>query len=218
MSKLAEKMDKTNIEVDWKLNGKAMTAISTPQPLYQVDVAPNKSIEININNKGTGKIYAQLTGRTQPIGDAEVNTPNSASFSLSVNYVGLNGQSISVNSLKQGAEFTAVVTIRNTPAQAFTDLALVQIFPSGWEIYNERILDAGSDNGAGKYNYRDIRDDRVLTYFNLVAGQSKTFKVRLQAAYRGSYYLPAVSLQAMYKPSEQARTKGSWVKVEESDK
>ncbi|MDD4727426.1 MAG: alpha-2-macroglobulin family protein, partial [Dysgonamonadaceae bacterium] len=215
MSQLAEKMGKTNIEVDWTLNGKAMDAVSTPQPLHQIGVAPNEKIEIAIDNKGTGKIYAQLTGRTQPIGDVQTVETNDASFNLSVSYVGLNGNPISVSSLKQGEEFTAIVTINNGPAQAFTDLALVQIFPSGWEIYNERILDATSDNGAGKYNYRDIRDDRVLTYFNLAAGQTKTFRVRLQAAYRGNYYLPAVSLQAMYKPSEQARTKGSWVKVEE---
>ena len=173
-------------------------------------------MDISITNKGTGTIYAQLTGRTQPIGDVQTVETNDASFNLSVSYEGLNGNPISVSSLKQGEEFTAVVTVNNGPTQAFTDLALVQIFPSGWEIYNERILDASSDNGAGKYNYRDIRDDRVLTYFNLGAGQTKTFRVRLQAAYRGTYYLPAVSLQAMYKPSEQARTKGSWVKVEES--
>ena len=216
MSQLAEKMGKTNIEVDWTLNGKAMGSVSTPQPLHQIDITANEKIEININNKGTGKIYAQLTGRTQPIGDVEMGETDDASFNLSVNYVDLNGNPLSVSFLRQGEEFTAIVTVNNGPAEAFTDLALVQIFPSGWEIYNERILDASTDNGAGKYNYRDIRDDRVLTYFNLGAGQTKTFRVRLQAAYRGTYYLPAVSLQAMYKPSEQARTKGSWVKVEES--
>lgn len=216
MSQLAEKMGKTNIEVDWSLNGKAMSAISSPQPLYQIEVAPNKKIKISIKNKGTGMIYAQLVGRTQPIGDVVTIETNDASFNLSVNYVALNGNPISVSSLKQGEEFTAVVTVNNGPSQAFTDLALVQVFPSGWEIYNERILDASAHNETGKYNYRDIRDDRVLTYFNLSAGQTKTFKVRLQAAYRGSYYLPAVSLQAMYKPSDQARTKGQWVTVNES--
>ncbi len=217
MSQLAEKMGKTNIEVDWTLNAKGMSAVSTPQPLHQITIPPNEKIEISISNKGTGKIYAQLTGRTQPITDVEPAATIEASFSLSVDYVDLAGKPLSVSSLKQGEEFTAVVTVKNSPAQVFTDLALVQIFPSGWEIYNERILDANSENGAEKYNYRDIRDDRVLTYFNLAAGQTKTFRVRLQAAYRGTYYLPAVSLQAMYKPSEQARTKGSWVKVEESD-
>ena len=217
MSQLAEKMGNTNIEIDWTLNAKGISAVSTPQPLHQITIAPNEKIEISISNKGTGKIYAQLTGRTQPITDVEPAATIEASFSLSVDYVDLAGKPLSVSSLKQGEEFTAVVTVKNSPAQAFTDLALVQIFPSGWEIYNERILDANSENGAEKYNYRDIRDDRVLTYFNLAAGQTKIFRVRLQAAYRGTYYLPAVSLQAMYKPSEQARTKGSWVKVEESD-
>ena len=85
-------------------------------------------------------------------------------------------------------------------------------------IYNERILGTDSIGSAGSYSYRDIRDDRVLTYFNLAAGQTKTFKVRLQAAYRGTYYLPAISCQAMYDPREQARTNGSWVIVEKSDK
>ena len=217
MSQLAEKMGKTNIGIDWTLNGKAMDKVSTSQPLHQVDIVPKQQIDISINNKGTGKIYAQLIGRTQPIGDVELSETDDASFNLSVNYIDLNGNPLSVSSLKQGEEFTAVVTVSNGPSQAFTDLALVQIFPSGWEIYNERILDSSSNNEVGKYNYRDIRDDRVLTYFNLAAGQAKTFRVRLQAAYRGMYYLPAVSLQAMYKPSEQTRTKGGWVKVEESD-
>ena len=72
--------------------------------------------------------------------------------------------------------------------------------------------DAASASSVG-YNYRDIRDDRVLTYFNLGAGQSKTFRVRLQAAYRGKYYLPAVSCQAMYAPEEEARNSGTWVSV-----
>ncbi|MDD2551515.1 MAG: MG2 domain-containing protein [Dysgonamonadaceae bacterium] len=218
MSQLAEKMGKTNIEVNWKLNGKTMSAISTPQPLHQLDITPNENIEISIENKGKGKIYAQLTGRTQPINDTDVSTPQDASFNMSVNYVDLNGKPLSVASLKQGVEFTAIVTVKNSPVQAFTDLALVQIFPSGWEIYNDRILDAGDTNTTSNYNFRDIRDDRVLTYFNLAADQTKTFRVRLQAAYRGTYYLPAVSCQAMYEPREQARTTGSWVRVVESER
>jgi uncharacterized protein YfaS (alpha-2-macroglobulin family) len=88
----------------------------------------------------------------------------------------------------------------------------VQIFPSGWEIFNERLVN-GNGSSNENYNYRDIRDDRVLTYFNLSAGQTKSFSVRLQAAYRGTYYLPPVSCQAMYAPNEQARTTGGWVEV-----
>ena len=53
----------------------------------------------------------------------------------------------------------------------YNDLALTHIMPSGWEIYNERMIDhpeqATSTDTNNSYTYRDIRDDRVLTYFNL---------------------------------------------------
>jgi uncharacterized protein YfaS (alpha-2-macroglobulin family) len=121
---------------------------------------------------------------------------------------------LEVKSLAQGSEFLAIVTVQNSVEQPFTDLALTQLFPSGWEIFNERMLDEAALESEGGYNYRDIRDDRVLTYFNLGTGQSKSFRVRLQAAYRGKFYLPAVSCQAMYAPAEEARNSGTWVTVE----
>ncbi len=209
MAQLAEKMGSGNIDVDWTLNGKKMAAVNTPQAFHQVDLktAPNQSVQIS--NKGKGKVYARLTAFTQPL----VDTLRAAegSLRLSVDYLDAAGKPLDVKSLKQGTEFTAVVTVRNSAEQSFTDLALLQVFPSGWEIFNERLT--GTQSAAEAYNYRDIRDDRVLTYFNLRAGQSATFRSRLQAAYRGNYYLPAVSCQAMYEPREQARTSGMWVEV-----
>ncbi len=211
MAQLAEKMGSENIDVDWTLNGKKMAAVNTPQAFHQVDLktAPNQSVQIS--NKGKGKVYVRLAAFTQPL----VDTLRAAegSLRLSVNYLDAAGKPLDVKSLKQGTEFTAVVTVRNPAEQSFTDLALLQVFPSGWEIFNERL--AGTRSAAEAYNHRDIRDDRVLTYFNLGAGQSATFRVRLQAAYRGNYYLPAVSCQAMYEPREQARTSGMWVEVVE---
>lgn len=209
MAQLAEKMGSGNIDVDWTLNGKKMAAVNTPHAFHQVDLktAPNQSVQIS--NKGKGKVYARLTAFMQPL----VDTLRAAegSLRLSVNYLDAAGKPLDVKSLKQGTEFTAVVTVRNSVEQSFTDLALLQVFPSGWEIFNERLT--GTQSAAETYNYRDIRDDRVLTYFNLGAGQSATFRARLQAAYRGNYYLPAVSCQAMYEPREQARTTGIWVEV-----
>ena len=58
------------------------------------------------------------------------------------------------------------------------NLALTQVFPSGWEIINERLF--GGQVGS-QFNYRDIRDDRVLTYFSLKMNEQKEFKVKLNA-------------------------------------
>ncbi len=211
MAKLAKKMGKGNIDVKWSLNGKSMKTVNTPQPFHHIELQPAENLSTNITNQGTAMVYARLTAQTQPLEIIDVQ-PQEASFSIKVHYTDVAGNTIDVNSLKQGTEFNATVIVENSRVQAFTDLALVQIFPSGWEIFNERLIN-GSSTGNENYNYRDIRDDRVLTYFNLAAGQTKTFSVRLQAAYRGVFYLPPVSCGAMYAPNEQAITEGKWVVI-----
>ncbi len=213
MQKLAAKMGKGNIDVSWTANGRNMDDISTAQPFHQVDLKPSEKLSVNVTNKGGASVYVRLTARTQPL--EEIMTPSQGSFNLSVRYVDAAGKPVDVKSLSQGKEFTAIVTVQNGSEQDFTDLALVQIFPSGWEIFNERVMNAESPATEAAYNYRDIRDDRVLTYFNLGARQARSFNVRLQAAYRGVFYLPPVSCQAMYAPTEQARTTGMWVSVVE---
>ena len=76
--------------------------------------------------------------------------------------------------------------------------------PSGWEIVNDRLT--GGNTADDGYDYKDIRDDRVLWYFGLPAGRSKTFTVQLRAAYEGTYMLPAVVCEAMYEPAVSAAT------------
>ena len=129
------------------------------------------------------------------------------------------GSPISVEDIRQGTDFMSAVTLSNISGTSdYSNLALTHIIPSGWEIYNERMIvpEASSSNSneantpessADKYTYKDIRDDRVLTYFDLRRGESKTFTVRLQATYAGNFILPAIQCEAMYDAVVQARTK-----------
>ena len=41
------------------------------------------------------------------------------------------------------------------------------------------------------YTYQDVRDDRVMTYFDLARGQVAVFHLRVTAAYTGRYHFPA---------------------------
>ena len=63
------------------------------------------------------------------------------------------------------------------------------------------------------YTFRDIRDDRVLTYFDLRRGQSRSFTVRLQAAYVGAFVLPAVLVEALYDTEVNGRSRAGSVRV-----
>jgi uncharacterized protein YfaS (alpha-2-macroglobulin family) len=92
-------------------------------------------------------------------------------------------------------------------------MALTQIFPSGWEILNTRMMNNDEAFKSSISDYRDIRDDRVNTYFSIDEGQTSTFYVMLNAAYTGRYYLPATYCEAMYNSSINALQKGRWVDI-----
>jgi len=75
------------------------------------------------------------------------------------------------------------------------------------------IPDGSADATRRTAEYVDVRDDRVMQYFSLRAGDSITFRTRLNAAYLGHYYLPGTSVEAMYDATQHARFKGQWVDV-----
>ena len=58
-----------------------------------------------------------------------------------------------------------------------------------------------------------MRDDRVYTYFDLKAGETKTVEIAANAAYLGRFYLPMITVEAMYDATISARAKGQWVEV-----
>ena len=72
------------------------------------------------------------------------------------------------------------------------------MFPSGWEIRNLRLDNMESSRVKSQPEYQDIRDDRVYTYFDLKAGETKTVEMLLNASYLGRFYLPPVGVEAMY--------------------
>ena len=133
---------------------------------------------------------------------------------MTLSYTDTNGNTIDPAYLEQGKEFVATVSVSNPGMRgAYKNLALKQIFPSGWEINNLRLDGAEDKLISDKSTYQDIRDDRVYTHFDLQANQQKIFKVLLTASYAGTFYLPAVSCEAMYDHSIYSHEKGKVVSV-----
>jgi uncharacterized protein YfaS (alpha-2-macroglobulin family) len=87
------------------------------------------------------------------------------------------------------------------------------MFADGWEINNNRVNDAISAETNAAFDYQDIRDDRVKTYFSLGKGASKTFQFKLNAAYLGKFYLPSFQCSAMYDNTIFARLAPAWVNI-----
>ena len=171
------------------------------------------SLPIQFTNEGQSPLYVRFFTRGQAAkGKEEEKTEN---ISIKVSYQTANGNAVDISKLKQGTDFEAVVTVTNPGVLGdYTNLVLTQIFPSGWEVKNERLNFDQSSEGNGA-RYQDIRDDRVYTYFDLRRNETKRFKVKLTATYRGRFYLPAQSCEAMYTNTINASTIGGWCEVED---
>lgn len=177
-----------------------------------IELPLNGSRTFGVENTGQSPLYLSIvTSGVPAAGEESVSSQN---LRLSVAYTDLNGKSIDVGSLTSGTDFMATYTVGNPGAtgQDYRQMALASILPSGWEIGNRRL--AGRDTAeTDAFEYQDIRDDRVNTFFDLPAGSSKTFRFRLTATYPGRYYLPAQSSEAMYDHDIRASVAGRWVTV-----
>lgn len=206
MGRLAEQLSGT-LDFTWTWNGKQQPAVKSAKAVFVQEIATSpKTGTVTVKNQGKGALSVDLITRTQLLNDTLPAIDNN--LRLEVKYTSNNGSPISVADIKQGTDFTSIVTVSNISGTTnYNNLALTHIIPSGWEIYNERLASPEAPVANGKYTYQDIRDDRVLTYFDLRQGESKTFKIRLQATYAGSFILPAIQCEAMYDVSALARTK-----------
>ena len=217
MGRLAEQLSGT-LDFTWNWNGKQQPAVKSAKAVFEKEIATSpKSGTVSVKNQGKGALSVDLITRTQLLNDTLPAIADN--IRLDVKYTDMAGSPISVEDIRQGTDFMSAVTLSNISGTSdYSNLALTHIIPSGWEIYNERMIvpEASSSNSneantpessADKYTYKDIRDDRVLTYFDLRRGESKTFTVRLQATYAGNFILPAIQCEAMYDAVVQARTK-----------
>jgi uncharacterized protein YfaS (alpha-2-macroglobulin family) len=203
------------IAFEYSAGNSAKETVSAAKSVFMAELDEKAGMMGSIsvkNNKPDSRLFVNVSLNGQPLQGVEVE--RSENLKMFVSYKDDAGNLIDVSSLKQGTDFIAEVTVEH-PGILFyyNDLALSQIFPSGWEIINTRVQDVNSGIREDVFDYRDYRDDRVYTFFRLKYYEKKTFRVRLNAAYAGRYYLPAVNCEAMYEDKVHANSKGRWIEV-----
>ena len=193
-----------NIDV---YQGSGASKVTSVQPTVALGL--DKSFgSARIRNNGEGAVCVKMTSYGRGEQEAE-----SSKLALKVIYKDNNGNTIDPRSLKQGTEFTAEMTVTSLSTTSdYTNLALTARIASGWEIFNDRIY-SQEENASGNYTYNDVRDDRSIWYFDLAGGASKSFTMKLCAAYEGEFALPSVSCEAMYDNSVYAYTASEKVTV-----
>ncbi|WP_111670135.1 alpha-2-macroglobulin family protein [Algoriphagus litoralis] len=210
MAKMVEKNGGKALEVSFVQNGKT-TTIKTQQAIAQRELSTGSGEQkISIKNLQDNLVYVRLiqSGKL-PVGQELAERRN---LSVVTAFLDGEGNKLNPTSIRQGSDITAMIKVENTSNDKVDNIALSQLFPSGWEIINTSFTEMGTA-GMGASDYTDIRDDRVNFYFDLQGKQSKVFTVKLNASYLGRYYLPGTQAEGMYDADFFARTKGQWVEV-----
>ncbi len=191
------------------VDGKAQTS-SIGKKLVNFSISEkNGKRSLKLKNTGSTSLFVTVTTRKIPKVGKEKD--KNSKLKATISYQDMDGKSLDPTKIKQGTEFYAVVKLHNITSMNYNEMALNQIFPSGWEVYNSRMF--GGQSSGTNIDYQDIRDDRVLTYYSLNAYARTSIKVRLHATYKGKFYLPGVYTEAMYDHTIHAQRKGQWVEV-----
>lgn len=171
-----------------------------------------------LEGSSVARAYAALEWSGVPLRDTRGAV--SRELALKVSWLDEDGMPISVESLRQGTRFWARFTATNpNPEAPLAEVALVQVLPAGWEIENTRLSGESRPewmNGwnLGREEYQDIRDDRVMWFFDFPRnGRSFDFAIKLNAVSEGRFTLPPALLEAMYDNRFEARVPGGTVRV-----
>ena len=207
--------DKKGILANLQYNGKVLDKINTAKSLALVEIPINENEAkqtIVFGNETKGPIYVKIITKGTPT-IQQGTSPSSKNIQLKVVYTDIEGRNVNITDLKQGQGFTAKITVTNpgTFGSIIENCALTFQLPAGWEVSNNRMLDVVSQNR--NYDYQDIRDDRVITFFDIYQGSVRTIEIPLIASYSGDFYMAPISVEAMYNNEVYARNGSGRVKV-----
>lgn len=162
---------------------------------------------VAVRNNGSTPLYVSMINERQPSA-LETIPAHENGVRLSVKYTDTEGKSVDVTNLKQGDQIYVDIVVNKTDGLDSDSMALTFRVPSGLEIWNERIY-----NDVTSQTRIDVRDDRVCCYFDINGTQKKSFRIKVRAAYEGSYILPATVVEDMYRADCRANTASSTVTI-----
>lgn len=166
----------------------------------EIQVKLNEDVE-------TSQLFVTLSSNGVPLVDQ--TEPTDENIVVDVNWYSEEGDRIDIASVQQGDVFYGKYTVRNTSVVPQIDeVALVQLIPSGWEIENTRLSgevlpDWLKSSKVGREEYLDIRDDRIMWFFDLDKTNME-FVVKINAITAGSFMMPGAVCEAMYNSDYQS--------------
>ena len=203
--------DTSNFSAKLSQDGKA-TEINSDKAISSISLAKAGN-KFSLENTSGVKLFATLVNRGVPKAGNEQDLQKGLNIETLLE-IRDDENAKKWHDLKdkpaiQGSDIRFTVRVKNTSNHQSDNIALTIPVAAGMEILSTTEQPATDS----KYDYRDLRDDRIHYYFSLKRGEEKTFKLLVNASYKGRYYLPAINAEAMYDGTMQARQKGRWLDI-----
>ncbi len=202
------------IPLEVSSNGKSLfnDDLSNKPQRIKLDAKEATEHQLVVKNKGKGQVFASVVLHGTPLRD---ETPAGANdLEMSVVYKDITGVTKDFKKLIQGQEYSITVTLKHPGMRDdYENMALTVMVPAGCEIINTRLYNIGAGN-SGQFDYQDIRDDRIYTYFSLKKAETKSFKFLVNASFQGKYWMPSVYAEAMYDGRVNAKSAGFWMTID----
>lgn len=187
---------------------------------YQKEIGEDiKSIKIISKNQNN--LYVSYYWEGVPINYQGENIEKN--IKIERNYYNNKGEKIEPNLLETGESFwmEIKVLLKNQNQSIYVNkMALTQILPTGWEIENIRLIKEEypqwvSSKLIENIDYEDIRDDRVMWFFDYssYSFKDKSFFIKINAVTKGEFTFPGTRVESMYDKNYQAYLKGFKVEV-----
>ncbi|HEX5625551.1 MAG TPA: alpha-2-macroglobulin family protein, partial [Saprospiraceae bacterium] len=206
VSRLYGKENQGNNRFSYSWNGKKVDA-SKSHFVYETELIPSPQQLLEFTNHASAPVSVTIiqTGKEDYGAAMQVNK----GLNLTVRYV---HEAAGLANLVSGDPVMAEIIVSNPATGGRIDnIAMTAVFPGGLEIDNRRI--GGIEELPSGIDFQDFRDDRVMSYMSLNAGEQKIIRIPLTAAYAGKYSAPAYYCEAMYDPSQYARYRSGSLQI-----
>ncbi|MEN8165755.1 MAG: hypothetical protein ABFS37_16620, partial [Acidobacteriota bacterium] len=170
--------------------------------VYREDL-DSSAQRFELANPSDRMLYAVLSIRGTPARAEEHNAEQG--LRLETLFLATNDEPVEIERLEHGADIDIVVTLTNEEGRRLENLALTLPVADAWEI---RSVDTDT-----VVDHVDIRDDRIDLFLDMDSDESLEVTVSVTAVFKGRFYLPMVTAEAMYDPSIAARLRGRWIDV-----
>ncbi len=175
-----------------------------------------KTVKIQLDsNSKLEKVFATMNWSGIPLNPK--NEIKQKGVFVDVAWYSEDKKVINPTELKQGTIFYGFFKVENKDRHAIDEIALNQILPSGWEIENMRLVDEEQmkfkDEILKQEDFVDIRDDRIMWFFDMHGNSTNYFLVKLNAVTIGEFTLPSTLCEAMYNREVSANLPSVKVRV-----